>query len=228
MKIILLPGMDGTGILLKTFAAYVNGDVSILSYDTAQKQDYSTLAQFVSNHLHAHETYFLIAESFSGPIAYELLKVKPNIVSVVFVASFITPPNPALVITKFLPNWLINAKIPHWAAKFLLGHMASNDLVTLFQQTVKRVPHGVLSDRIQAMLNLKLIPHNIQTRCAYIRPNRDILVSSACINAIKTQCQHLITYAVDGSHFVLQVNPKAVAALVNHEIHLATHPIRQE
>jgi len=222
IKILLLPGMDGTGLLLKTFAGYLEGDVRIIRYTTEQKQSYRALVKYVASQLQAHAQYVVVAESFSGPIAYDLLKTHTNIISVVFVASFITRPHHGLLITKYFPYRFMGTKFPDFVAKFLLGKLASAATVAHFQQAVRRVSSQVLGHRIRQMATLTKPQAKIHIRCSYLRPSHDVLVSNECKQVIKAQCHDFMEYRVEGSHFVLQVNPKAAAEVVNREIRLAT------
>ncbi|HPG62497.1 MAG TPA: alpha/beta hydrolase, partial [Casimicrobium sp.] len=75
MKLILLPGMDGTGRLFERLLAVQPSEISplVISYESAPAQDYDSLCTFVSellpSLLQAREPFVLLGESFSGPIA---------------------------------------------------------------------------------------------------------------------------------------------------------------
>lgn len=74
MKLVLLPGMDGTGILflplLQCLTPFV--EVQIISYPADSCLDYAQLYQQVEKEL-PNEPYALLAESFSGPIAIKII-----------------------------------------------------------------------------------------------------------------------------------------------------------
>ena len=98
MKLVLLPGMDGTGLMFRPFidAAY-NHSIDVISYPNDTSQKYTELIGFVKDRLPSEVEFIIIAESFSGPIAYALMKeVIPNLKAVIFVASFLENPRPIL------------------------------------------------------------------------------------------------------------------------------------
>lgn len=69
--IVLLPGMDGTGILLRPFVDLLpNGiDVKVISYPEDTYLTYEQLAERVLGVVPRSEPYVIIAESYSGPVA---------------------------------------------------------------------------------------------------------------------------------------------------------------
>ena len=71
MKLILLPGLDGTGNLFEPFVAHLPEEfpATIISYPTDQKLNYEQLKNLVIRQLPNDEPFALIAESFSGAIA---------------------------------------------------------------------------------------------------------------------------------------------------------------
>ena len=73
MKIILLPGLDGTGHLFEPFVHALPTEVeaSVISYPADSALSYTELVDFVSHKL-PKEDFFLLGESFSGPIVYQL------------------------------------------------------------------------------------------------------------------------------------------------------------
>lgn len=99
MRIILLPGMDGTGILFRPFVQELRKglpeevSVQVLSYPADQVLSYGQLIEDVARRLPAQEEIILLAESFSGPIAYALASRQPNrIRALIFVVTFLRPP----------------------------------------------------------------------------------------------------------------------------------------
>ena len=107
MKIILLPGLDGTGTLFKPLSDVLPSTIEslVISYPPDEKLSYTELTAYVMDRLPTDEAYVLLGESFSGPIAYEIALRQPrNMHAVIFVASFLTPPQRLVLgLSKLLP-----------------------------------------------------------------------------------------------------------------------------
>lgn len=76
MKLILLPGMDGTGDLFDPIVSHLSGHctIEIISYLRDKYLDYEALVSYVKERLQRSEDYLPLAESFSGTIAYQRLQ----------------------------------------------------------------------------------------------------------------------------------------------------------
>jgi hypothetical protein len=185
MKLILLPGMDGTGLLFANFVQKLEYEYSIISYDSNKKQSYDELIEVVSERINPENLYIIIAESFSGFIAYELLKKHKNIISVIFVASFISSPNRLLwFFKKYLPSFLIPVNLPNFFSKLLLGKMATTRIIRDFQEVLSKVKKDVFAFRIKEMAHIIVDSQKINMRCSYLRPIQDTLISSNCVKII--------------------------------------------
>lgn len=77
MKLVLLPGMDGTGLLFKEFRSCYEGESLIISLPTDTHQGYQSLAMAIEKQL-PQEDYILLAESFSGGLVQHLLNYSSN------------------------------------------------------------------------------------------------------------------------------------------------------
>lgn len=226
MKIVLLPGLDGTGILFQPFVEALPDDVEILviSYPSNLKLNYDELVNYVMNQL-PEDNFILVGESFSGPIAYQLtLRIPENIKSVIFVATFIDNPRPFLLnLSRLFPPGLILV-IPNFVIKlFLLGSNINKHIISLFKQSVKQVSPEVLSFRLQEIAKLPNKHHSSKIRALYIQATNDKLVPKNCVNAFKISFNNIRIFEVKGPHFILQANPKACADIVTNEIHLITN-----
>ena len=76
MKLILLPGMDGTGILFQPFLDIFPEEIEtqIITFPCNEKLSYQELISYVCDKLPKDNDFVILAESFSGPIAYEISK----------------------------------------------------------------------------------------------------------------------------------------------------------
>ena len=78
-KLILLPGMDGTGELFGPFLNALRNrfNAQVIRYPTDLALGYQELSTFVRNALPVDEPYVFLAESFSGPIAIAIAAEAP-------------------------------------------------------------------------------------------------------------------------------------------------------
>lgn len=224
MKIVLLPGLDGTGAL---FAPLIESlpksiDTIVISYPSKVKMDYDELVDFVINKLPKTEKFILIGESFSGPIAYQIALQKPeNLKSVIFVATFLENPRPLLLnLIKFLPlSLLISLPIPEFIIRlFIFKKNSSTELIKLFRKSLNQVAKSILSFRLREITRLhkQLSPCNIQA--IYIQASNDMLVPSKSIEIFNGFMNNLNVYKVNGSHFILQTNPSACMKIILTEM----------
>lgn len=225
MKIILLPGLDGTGVLFKPFldALPVNIDSLVIDYPANKKLNYQDLVNYVIDKL-PNEKFILIGESFSGSIAYQIALLKPdNVVSVIFVATFLSNPHKLLLKTaSFLPmKLLLSLPVPTLIIKsLLLGYSADPKLINLFRSALKRVSPDVLLFRLQEIAKLTNANQLCDINSIYIQATNDKLVSEHCVKDFKRRFKNLRIFNVKGSHFILQANPVACADIVVKEIRL--------
>lgn len=225
MKIVLLPGLDGTGILFKPLVESLPSDIEplIISYPNNKEMNYGELTDYVINQI-PNEEYILIGESFSGPIAYQIaLRHPENIKSVIFVASFLSNPRIAILkLYKLLPtSLLLSLPIPKKLIRtFLLGKNANAQLISLFRQSLKKVSASILSYRLREIASLHKKYEHLSIRAVYIQATNDKLVSSKALKEFKGVIDNLSVYEVDGPHFILQSNPLACANIINTEVRL--------
>ena len=220
MKLVLLPGLDGTGDLFKPFIDALPSTIEtlLITYPTDEKLSYKQLTEYVIDNLPAGDDFILMGESFSGPIAYEIaLRCPDNVKSVIFVASFLEPPQRlVLALSKLLPTSLLLAlPIPELLIKMLLlGPGATTQLVDLYRTSVKKVSGKLLSYRLNEIANLKLNKQRCSVEAFYIQATDDYLVPEHCVKPFAEVMENFRVYQVDGPHFILQANPNACVDIV--------------
>ena len=93
MRVIVLPGLDGTGRLLAEFAEAIckTHDVTVIAYPE-DMTSYERIVDWLLPCLPPEE-YVIVAESFSGPAATRIALERPaHLRGVVFVATFLRAP----------------------------------------------------------------------------------------------------------------------------------------
>ena len=77
-RLVLLPGLDGTGELFARFVGALGGiETRVIAYPPDRAMTYAEHEAFVRDKLPADEDYFLLAESFSGPIGISIAAATP-------------------------------------------------------------------------------------------------------------------------------------------------------
>ena len=222
MKLVLLPGMDGTGdLFLPLIQELGQFDKQIIPLPESGKQDYTTLSKYVSDKL-PNKDFFLIAESFSGPIAAILAKENnPYLKGIIFVATFLSPPNRYLLtLAKALPLKLFSRSLLARPCLRLLlfGKGAHSQALTLFQKTVKALPSKIIKSRIGAIQSLSFSGKQVTLPVAYISGSSDRLVEKEKALEFRKHFSNITIKAIDGPHFLLQTHPKQCAEVISELI----------
>ncbi|HEY6529232.1 MAG TPA: hypothetical protein VIZ65_11100 [Cellvibrionaceae bacterium] len=217
MKLVLLPGMDGTGVLFNRLAPVIEFTCQIIALPLGANQSYAFLTTYISSQLPAEE-FILLAESFSGPIAAGIAGLNnPNLKALIFIATFLTPPLPELLFcARFLPLRAL-VKLPlalFFIQRFLLGHQYP---IGEFILVLASVGQTELSARLSALKRLKAdeTTSDCQLPTMYLAAQKDCLVAPKHLNLFKEHFPNLTTFVVPGTHFLVQSNPVACAEKIN-------------
>ncbi len=236
INLLLLSGLDGTGVLFKpllqTMLKELQSKTCLLIYDLNgddnQNLDYQAkrIESQISEQF-ADESVVVIAESYSGLLAYQLLIRRiANIERVFFVACFLQRPSHWAYLAKYAyfiqPKWMafINDKALKYA---LFNRFGSDELLALFRQAMVELEvnnHKVMLDkRCENIVNLpssvstkskltnfKIANFKITTSCVYLQANQDTLVNNDNLAVFQQLFTNLKVVRLDGSHFLLQTN----------------------
>lgn len=215
--IVLLPGMDGTGILFENFVAALQASTVIVVYPMDQPLGYAELEQLVLASLPTDEPYILLGESFSGPIAISIAAKRPaNLQAVVLACTFAKLPLPRL------PAWLqkLVGAAPFWrvpvtfTARSVLGRFYSPQLYLRLKQVHDAVAPAVWKARLRAVMAVDysaLLPR-IQVPVLCLRATHDRVVFAPASALISKQLPSARVVDIDGPHFLLQAKPAEAAA----------------
>jgi pimeloyl-[acyl-carrier protein] methyl ester esterase len=218
MTIVLLPGMDGSGSLFSDFIASLPAGAKsvVVTYPPDLALGYSELEALVRVALPTTSPYFLIGESFSGPIAIALAASRPNgLCGVVLVCSFaqnpIAMPSWLRPLVSLIPVWLIPTRI---AAALLLGQSASSAIRARLSSEIARVKPAVWRSRLKAVLSVDVAVRlrEISVPVLYLRAKYDRVVPRSASELIARFLPGLKVIELDGPHFMLQAKPAESAA----------------
>ncbi len=221
MQLVLLPGLDGTGILFQPFIESLPAGIEpvVIPLPATEVLDYPDLVTFVAPRLPRSAPFVLLGESFSGPLALQLAAERvPGIVGVILCASFVSNPT---VIPSFLRHlagpWLFRFTPAFIQAKALLGGYSSPGLRQLLARAHGIVPPPVMAQRIRSILSVDATPALRATRqpLCYLQGLHDHVVRAHNLRRIQAVRPDVQVHLVAAPHLVLQLQPKASADAVS-------------
>ncbi len=216
-KLVLLPGLDGSGRLFGAFSGCVSEAVEphSIGYPNDRLWGYEELLAFVLERL-PDGPCILLGESFSGPLAAMLAAAEPARVSgLVLVSSFARLPVPTWV--AGMAGRFDAARCPHWFADFVLtgGFTPPAMRAELFRQ-VKSLTPALVERRLHAVLGADVRPiiDDLQCPLLAVHGRADRLVPLWWARRDLGRRGGVEFHAVDGPHMLLQSAPEAVAARI--------------
>jgi pimeloyl-[acyl-carrier protein] methyl ester esterase len=222
-KIVLLPGMDGTGLLFAAFVDALGQDhtVEIIPYPH-EPLGYAALEDFVRSRLPTDSAYVLLGESFAGPIAISLAASKPpGLTALILCCSFASNPVPYFRRLDFLLPFLpMTTKLSAFLAPVLLGRFNSKELRGDLREALGTVHVGTLRARLHAVLNVDYSAKAavIFVPIAYLKAANDRVVSSASSRQLMAICPRMETIEFDAPHLLLQTACREAAEFVRQFI----------
>ncbi|WP_068547836.1 hypothetical protein [Thalassotalea crassostreae] len=216
MKLILLPGMDGTGDLFKSLLDVLPAHIIYKVIPLSQEcLNYTEHASLVADQIGTDEV-IIFAESFSGKIAYELCKLNLNIKHIIFASSFINRPSSISKFANLLPVNLIKKKlIPNQILSkiFFDSYNMSNKVLEVFE-SLKKVNNRTLSSRLDLISSLDEASDSFDIEASYIKPNNDLFVMAESIKPFQSAFRNLEVINVIGGHFIVQSNPEKCGEII--------------
>jgi pimeloyl-[acyl-carrier protein] methyl ester esterase len=222
MKLVLLPGLDGTGRLFQPLLPALPPWLQplVISYPTDSFLDYSALCDYVRGRLPTSEPFALLGESFSGPIAVMIAANPPsNLSALILCATFVTNPT---IVPPFLGRILFNSLLfrihpPSFIIRrFAVGPQAPSGLVELVQSVLRTVRPEVLAKRVRATLGLD--GRAELKRCSvpmlYLKPEDDKIVRSGCLDEMREARSDIKVVMLGGPHLILQREPEVASSII--------------
>lgn len=221
MKLFLLPGLDGTGLLFRQFIKRLPNTIEpvIVSLPETGDQSTTALARAIKAELPEKEPYFLLGESFSGRIAFEIARnAADNLRGLFFVASFLTRPAkaaipvfPATPVKALLKFPILSALAKSW----MTGNRQADDEWNDILVALGKTDNQTLLKRMSALKTLKKPSHTCDLPSLHIVPTQDKLVDERTSGSIAHYCASLDRQTIEGPHFILQTHPKECAKVVS-------------
>ena len=218
--IVLLPGMDGTGALLLDLAAALGTEfeVIVVSYPADRDLDYVALERVARARLPANQSFVLVAESFSGPIAISIAASNvAGLVGLVLCCTFAQCPRPTLRGLRVLIPMIRTSRVPAFALRgLLLGRWSTEPLLRAISAALAKVSAAVVRARLRSIASVDVSTklHQIAVPLLCIRATHDRLVPLSAANLIVRNAPAGRFVQLEGPHCLLQVAASCVAAVV--------------
>ena len=221
-KLVLLPGMDGTGELFSDFikALPQSFETEIVRYPPNQCLTASELLHLLESNGCGSEPFVVVAESFSSPLAFQWAATRPsNLRGLVICAGFATTPirGPLRAILRLLSRFCFLITPPASAIKLLLvGRDAPASLVVAVRSAISSVRPEVLSRRLRIVLTCDARSElkNVTVPMLFIQPGQDRLVGSDRLEEMQRIRPSALAESVSGPHLFIQREPEKAAELV--------------
>jgi pimeloyl-ACP methyl ester carboxylesterase len=220
LPVVLLPGMDGTGIFFEDFAAASPPEFKpvIVAYPDDPSLGYAGLEPLVRAALPKNEPYLLLGESFSGPIAISIAASNPpGLLGLILCVTFARSPHPLLplltAILKPLPAW----RLPRFIQQpNLFGKFNSPYHRARLRQVRNRVSQKTLKARLEAVASVDVTEklRRVLVPILDLRGKRDRVVSRASRDYIRKIHPGIAVAELDAPHLLLQTVPQAAKAAI--------------
>ena len=213
-RIVLLPGIDGTGRLFRRFERQLDGRLAseVVAYPIDRPFSYAQLIDRVLGEL-GDAPAIVLGESFSGPIAIEVAARRPSqITGLVLAATFVTAPMlPALIRLgamlgpRLLPLALVHA--------VLRGRRPDPELAAEIDALLGELPHAVLAMRLREVAGVDARPALRRVRCPVLvlHGAQDWLVRPVEARETLGVKPDAVARFLPGPHTILQSAPEAAA-----------------
>ena len=165
------------------------------------------------------QPFFLLAESFSGPIGISIAASSPpGLLGLVLCCSFARNPVPMLAPLGPLVGAFPVSVLPvRLLGLFLLGRFRSSALLGALAKCLALVASSVLRARARAVLAVDASASlsRVRVPVLYLRASEDRVVSRASSELVSSLAPQTNVVEFTAPHFLLQVSPSPVASQVS-------------
>ena len=218
--IVLLPGLDGTGTLLLDVAAALGTEfeVIVVSYPSDSALDYVALESFVRSRLPSNQSFVLVAESFSGPIAISIASSNlTGLAGLALCCSFARCPRPTFRLLGGLIPLIRTSRLPAFAARGLLfGRWSNDQLLGALREALAKVSAAVVRARLRSVVSVDVLAklRSVAVPMVYVRAINDRLVPASAARLIMRNASAVRLIQLEGPHCLLEVAASSVAPVV--------------
>lgn len=211
LRLILLPGFDGTGRLFGPLLREIpdSVDTTVVDYPANEPLGYRDLVERLLPAIRGGGDFCLVAESFGGPLAVMLAAERPEgLTAIVLAASFARWPPLAAFAAPLLPL-AGRMALPRWLIRSALFGGRHDDLARTVQKSLGEIDGHVLARRLREvrMTDIRPLLAGIGVPCLILRAARDRLVPRRRGEELHKGIAGSRLVTLDGPHGILQTRP---------------------
>jgi pimeloyl-[acyl-carrier protein] methyl ester esterase len=220
--LLLLPGLDGTGLLFKRFEAISPEWLECRSvrYPDRPGWDYPDYVRYVLEECLPEESFVVLGESFSGPVAIEVAASEPKgLLGLALCNTFAVRPGPRAL--RHLPWELVSGRrISRFTAGLhLVGARLAAELTPEIRHANSQVSAAAKAARLRAVFRVDVRPslRKLSQPAVHLRGTRDRLVPFWSLRQTEKTNPNLAVARIPGPHLLLQAAPERCwNALIKH------------
>jgi pimeloyl-[acyl-carrier protein] methyl ester esterase len=222
IKLVLLPGMDGTGLFFADFAAAMPPEFKplVVKYPNDPTLGYPELEALVRAALPQDRPFILLGESFSGPIAISIAASSPpGLHGLILCCTFARSPHPLLPFATAVIRPLPAARVPAFIQhRKLFGRFDSPSLRAQLSEVRGLVSANTLKSRLEAVAHIDVSDKlgRVAVPILYLRAKRDRVVSGASGDYIKKIRPDVEIADLDAPHLLLQTVPREALSVIRN------------
>lgn len=234
--LVLLPGLDGTEVLLRPLMEALPASVQplVVTYPSSGVNSYPELLALARRAVARLPACYVLGWSFAGPLALMLAEAEPaKVRGVILSASFVRPPRPLLPILSFalappaVWAWRAARRMPLW-----LFRSRAHPLRRAKSETWRRVSARVVTRRLRAIagVDARRLLRECRQPVLYLAASDDRIVpghNGAEVLRLRPSAKRV---TIDGPHLAMFTNAAAAAIAITEFIaggHEAVMPAQE-
>jgi pimeloyl-[acyl-carrier protein] methyl ester esterase len=218
--LVILPGLDGIGARLTEFARALAPavDAHIVAYPREEPLGYGDLEALVRAALPVQRRFFLLAESFAGPLGIRISADPPRgLAGVILCGTFAKNPFPWLRPVRALAVRLPIKSLPRWLRSSVLwGSGDPRRAPPQAQRSMALVDGAVIRRRLAEIFDVD-DTHRLERvalPALVLAAGRDRIVPRGATRRLVAALRAAELVEIDGPHLLLQSRPRECAAAV--------------
>jgi pimeloyl-[acyl-carrier protein] methyl ester esterase len=221
MKLVLLPGLDGTGVLFRPLLAALPSTIEpvVVSYPTHEPLGYRELVPLVQKALPRDEPFILLGESFGGPLSLRIAADKPaGLRGLILCGSFVTCP------VTGVPTWLTGIVRP-WPFRTFPLFLKLQSWLNLYEtvehyelgkEAITQVSPAVFAHRVREIMRVRVVEElkACEVPILYMQGANDRIVGAENLRRILEVRPTVRAVQIESGHMILKTRPSESARAI--------------
>ena len=197
--------------------------LTVVRYSSPALARYEDCQAAAREQLPRKESYVLVGESFSGPVAVALAAENPpGLVGLVLVGSFVSSPRRALSWLQGFIDLLPTHNAPAWASDVVLfGRWATADLRASVKNAMAQVSPDIVRQRLREIARADASEQlaRVHVPILYLQASHDRLVPPSAAEQVVRIAPATKVVKIEGPHLVLQCAPKQCGQVIREFVY---------